>query len=66
VTSEQPDPQLMILAEVLGNLRDSLALVSLALKDHVADFPSPARDEVMMQVERHLARIREGQRGTFE
>jgi hypothetical protein len=38
----------------------------MALKDHFADIPSPARDEVMMQVERQIARIREGGRASFE
>jgi hypothetical protein len=40
--------------------------ISMVLKDHVAEAPSPLRDEVEMLVERQLARLREGGRGNFE
>jgi hypothetical protein len=62
----QAEPQqsdLQALAVALMDLRDSWVLISMALKDHLADAPSPIRDEVMMQVERQLARIQEGERG---
>lgn len=55
-----------VIAQVLGELRDSWLLVSMALKDHLADAPSPDRDAMLLQVERHLARIKEGERGAFE
>jgi hypothetical protein len=58
----EPHPtstQLIALAEVLSDLRDSLMLVSTTLKDHFANIPSPERDEVMTQVQRQLARISE-------
>jgi hypothetical protein len=60
VASQQPDPQLLKLAEVLTDLRDSLVRVSTDLKDQLADFPSPARDEMMMQLESQLTKIRKG------
>ena len=63
---EQPDTQLLALVDVLTNLRESLVQATTDLKDHMADFPSTERDEVMVQVERYLARIKERERGTFE
>ena len=50
----------------LGNLRDSWVLISMALKDQFAEESSQLRDEVKMQVERHLARIRGGEPDNFE
>ncbi|TXT34752.1 MAG: hypothetical protein FD135_5221 [Comamonadaceae bacterium] len=38
----------------------------MVLKDHMTDTPSPARDEVMVPLERTLARIQEGARRGFE
>lgn len=64
--SQPPSPDLMVLAEALRDLRDSLTQVSLALKDHLAEIPSSNRDEITVLVERHLARIKEGRRGSFE
>jgi len=55
-----------VLADALCDIRDSWVQISMVLKDHVADAPSPLRDEVAMLVERQLARIREGERGAFE
>jgi hypothetical protein len=66
VVPEQPEPQMFALVEVLTNLRDSLVQVFTDLKDHIADFPSTERDEVLVQVERYLARVNEGERGSFE
>ena len=63
---QPPSPELMVLAEALWGLRDSLMQVSLALKDQLADIPSSNRDEVKVQVERHLARIKKRRRGSFE
>jgi hypothetical protein len=40
------------------DLRDSLVLISMALSDHLRQSASPLRDEVLAQVQRHLARIR--------
>jgi hypothetical protein len=64
--SEPRDFDLQTLSVALGDLRDSWVLISMALKDQFADEPSPVRDEVMAQVERTLARIREGERDNFE
>jgi hypothetical protein len=64
--AERTQSNLQELSVALCDLRDSLVLMSMALKDHFADIPSPARDEVMMQVERQIARIREGGRASFE
>jgi hypothetical protein len=55
-----PNPELMVLAAALSDLRDSWMHVSMALKDHLSDAPSAERDEVLMQVERDLVRIKEG------
>jgi len=49
------------LADALRTVRDAWVLISLQLKDQIANQPSPARDEVLVQVERHLARMREGE-----
>jgi len=38
----------------------------MALKDYVADTPSPMLDEVAILVDRQLARLREGERGNFD
>ena len=54
-----PDEQLIKLAKALGGIRDSLVTVSMALTDLVTELPSPARDEVVMEVERYLCRMRE-------
>lgn len=43
-----------MLAEALGELRDVLLLVSLALKDYAAEAPSPAREAVLSEVEIYL------------
>ena len=64
--AERTESNLQLLAVALSDLRDSWVLMSMALRDHVADIPSPARDVVMVQVERHLARIWEDKRGSFE
>jgi hypothetical protein len=50
----------MVLSEALGDLRDSLTEFALLLKDRVADTPSLKRDEMMVQAERHLTRIKGG------
>jgi hypothetical protein len=63
---EWTESNLQMLAVALSDLRDTWVLMSIALKDDFADIPSPERDEMMVQVERQLARIREGKRGSFE
>jgi hypothetical protein len=60
------NPELTVLLQALGDLRDSWMYVSMALKDQLTESPSALRDEVMVEVERHLARIREGERGSSE
>jgi hypothetical protein len=60
---KQADQQLASLAQALCDVRDLWVRMSLVLKDYLADLPSPIRDEVMTEVERHLARIRESDRG---
>jgi NifB/MoaA-like Fe-S oxidoreductase len=54
--------QLSKLADALGSIRDSLVTVSMALTDLVTEMPSPARDEVVTEVERYLCRMREANR----
>ena len=63
---QQTDSDLTALVHALSDLRDSWMLISMALKDQLTESPSPLRDEVMVQVERHLTRIREGERGSSE
>lgn len=58
--------QLMLVAQNLGDLRDSLMHVSMALKDYMADTPSSARDEAMAQMAQTLARIQQRTRGGLE
>lgn len=53
---------LLRLAIALADMRDSLVNLSLALQDLDENTPSTQRDELMLQVERHLARIKEGER----
>lgn len=60
------DSELTVLLQALGDLRDSWMYVSMALKDQLTESPSALRDDVMVQVERHLTRIREGERGSTE
>jgi hypothetical protein len=57
---------LLALSGALGDLRDTWVLLSIALKDHIADTPSPARDEIMVEVEQQLSRIRERERGNLD
>ncbi len=66
MASQQPDPKIAALADALGELRDSWVNMSIVLKDHFAEIPSPERDQIKVQIERHIARIKEGQRGPFE
>lgn len=61
-----PNVQLHKLAEALGDMRDSLVTISLALTDLVTEMPSPARDEAAIEVERYLARISEANRRGFD
>ena len=58
--------QLHELAGALGDMRDSLTTISMALKDLATEMPSPARDEVLMDVERYLARFSEGKKRDFD
>jgi hypothetical protein len=55
--TSSPKAELMVLAEALGDLRDSWVLISLVLKDQITETPSLALDEAMLLVEKHLARI---------
>jgi hypothetical protein len=52
-----PHTELLILAEALGDLRDSWVLISMVLKDQITETPSLALEEAMLLVEKHLARI---------
>ncbi len=52
-----PNSELLILAEALGDLRDSWVLISMVLKDQITETPSLALEEAMLLVEKHLARI---------
>ena len=65
-STPMPKEQLHKLADALGEMRDSLVTVSLALSDLVTEMPSPERDEVVTEVERYLSRMREANRRDFE
>jgi hypothetical protein len=60
-----PDERLIQLASALGEIRDSWVMISLAFKDVVTEIPSPARDEVLTEVDRYLCRLREASRSGF-
>ena len=57
--TDSDKPDLRDLAEALGDLRDSWNRMATILKDHLAETPSTARDGVMIDVKRLLARIQE-------
>lgn len=65
-SNPRPNEQLIKLASALGDIRDSLMTVSLALTDLVAEMPSAARDEVVTEVERYLHRMREAHKRDFD
>jgi hypothetical protein len=60
--TQSPIPDIVALSAALHELRYAWVKLSIILTDHFAEIPSPERDEVVIQVERHLARIREGAR----
>lgn len=66
IEPQAPKSELDEVADTVGDIRDSWVLISIALKDYVAETPSSLRDEVALLVERQLARLRQGERGTFE
>ena len=66
MSSPLPESELTALIEALDDLRDSWTLIAIALKDQLTELPSTRRNEVMLQVERQLARIRDGQLGSSE
>ena len=57
---------LIQLAAALGEIRDALVTISLALTDFVTDTPSSDRDEVLAEVERYLHTIGEANRQKFD
>jgi hypothetical protein len=61
-----PDQQLIRLAGALGEIRDSWAMISSALKDVMTDIPSAARDEVLTEVDRYFCRLCEANRRSFD
>jgi hypothetical protein len=64
--SSFPDRRLDAIATTLSEIRDCWMQISMLLKDHVADTPSLERDEVLVQVERYLARLKEVERRGLE
>jgi hypothetical protein len=55
----QPSKKMMEMALALAELRDSWTKMSMVLKDVLTDTQSQQRDEVLIQVERYLTRLRE-------
>lgn len=66
VSKPSPKAQWIALAEALGDMRDSLVMVSLALHDFVTEMPSATRDEVKADQERYLAHISESNTRSFD
>lgn len=60
MSSHKTDTNMADLAQTLDALRDALVHLSLALKDYLAELPSPMRDEAQKEVEEHLAKLRVG------
>ena len=58
----EPNKRMLQMAQALAELRDSWVKMSLLLGDMLTDQESPERDEVLVEVERYLARIRESER----
>jgi HAMP domain-containing protein len=65
-SSQPEDERLKELANALADMRDSWVNLSLMLKDLATELPTPRRDEVAMEVERYLARLREAGRRGFD
>ena len=60
-----PNEQLLKLADALGDLRDSLVKASITLNDIATQIPSNRRNEIAIEVERHLSRIRDAHKRDF-
>jgi hypothetical protein len=60
MSSHNTDTNMADLAQRLDELRDALMRLSLALKDYLAELPSPMRDEAQKEAEAHLAKLRIG------
>jgi hypothetical protein len=58
-----PGEDITQLIGALNALRDHWMELSLVLSDIVTETPSPARDAVLVDVERYLSRIKERERG---
>lgn len=54
-----PEENLTQLASALGDIRDSFVMISLVLKDLVAEAPSATRDAVMNEVDYYLRQFQE-------
>lgn len=66
ISKPTPNAQWVKLAEALGDMRDSLVMVSLALQDFLTEMPSTTRDEVKANVERYLALIGDSTRRNID
>ncbi len=62
MNDQLPNHSSIVLAQALSEIRDAWVSISLVLKDHVADFPSSERDELMIHISLQLERIREAVR----
>jgi hypothetical protein len=54
----QPSQRMSEISLALAELRDSLVKMSLVLGDMLTESESPLRDDVMIEVELHLNRLR--------
>ena len=66
IPKPNPNAQWIELAQALGDMRDSLVMLSLALHDFVTEMPSTTRDQVKADVERYLALIGDSTRRNID
>lgn len=52
--------EMTLLANSLGVIRDSWAMISIAMTDYASQLPAPERDAVMKEVDRLICSLREG------
>ena len=58
----QPNQKMLEMSQALAELRDSWVKLSLILGDMMTEQASPLRDEVQIEVQRYLTRLREANR----
>lgn len=64
--SQEPNPELMKLSQALCEMRDSWVEIGLAMRDLLTELDSSKRDAVLTDVERYLARLKDGSKKSFD